>query len=219
MSGSSCPPSSISDRVRSLVVEDAQNSFQHRQSPPPVYFYCSRNPAERGRSDPPSIVASIARQLSCLQPGDPLLGPVITAHKKREIDAFAAGSLRLDESRALIMELIEHYPMVTIIIDALDECDPDTRSELLDTLEFILQESATLIKIFVSSRDDQDIVCQLQVYPNLEILSNRNSDDIAKFVQVETQKLMKRRPLRFSTRKEELQQIIIDQVTAGAHGM
>ena len=109
--------------------------------------------------------------------------------------------------------------MVTIIIDALDECDPDTRSELLDTLEFILQESATLIKIFVSSRDDQDIVCQLQVYPNLEILSNRNSDDIAKFVQVETQKLMKRRPLRFSTRKEELQQIIIDQVTAGAHGM
>jgi hypothetical protein len=106
------------------------------------------------------------------------------------------------------------------VIDALDECNPDERDNLLQVLENILEESSCLTKIFVSSRDDQGIVCQLEDYPNLKIDSNRNMHDIAFFVQIETQSLIKtRKLLRFSESKESLKEIIISQVTDGAKGM
>lgn len=134
------------------------NAFKERLNPPPAYFYCSRNPAEPGHSDPGAILASIARQLSCLGPGCPLLLLTIAAYDKQEDDAFADGPLQLHETRDLILQLAEHYLRVTIVIDALDECDQETRKDLLDAVEFILREASTVIKIFISSRDDQDIV-------------------------------------------------------------
>lgn len=212
-----------SKRSRSAVIEDALGAYrdnQGPQSPPPAYFYCSRNLAEPGRSDPKEILASIARQVSCLEPGLPLLQPTVAEYRKRERQAFANKSLRLSESRDLIVQLAKFYPVVIIIIDALDECNPATRHQFLDAMESILRDSSSLVKIFVSSRDDQDIVYKLQEYPNLELSSDRNSGDIAKFVESETNFMVKRGVmLRYSTCKEELQQRIIKEVTNGAHGM
>ena len=187
--------------------------FHIGRSPPPVFFYCSRNTAEPGRSNPETIIASIARQLSGLQPGIPLLGPTIAVYLKKEADGFASGILCINESCSLILQLFEHYPLTTIVIDALDECDPENRADLLETLETILQESSHLVKIFVSSRDDQDIVCHLKDYPNLEISSDRNTDDILSFVRAETRALItKRKLLRFSTNKDELEKVIVDGI-------
>jgi hypothetical protein len=195
-------------------------AFRAGQSSPPAFFYCSRNTAEPTRSSPDAIVASIARQLSSLQPGLPLLPPIVASYKKREIEGFASGSLRIEESGALIIQLVEHYPLTTIVIDALDECDPEKRGDLLETLETLLRESSRLVKIFVSSRDDQDIVYHLQDYPSLELVSDRNKDDIASFVKAETQDLIRERQLlHYSINKEELTETIIEQITKGAGGM
>ncbi len=126
----------------------------------------------------------------------------------------------MGESCALIAQLVECYSLTTIMIDALDECDPGKQADLLETLEAILQESSGLVKIFVLSRDDWDIVCHLQEYPNLELVSDRNTDDIASFVRAETKDLIKRsKLLRSSINKENLKEEIIDQVTKGASGM
>jgi hypothetical protein len=205
---------------RSIVIEDAKKAFYNGQSPPPAFFYCSRNTAEPSRSSPGAIIASIARQLASLRPGDPLLPPIIAAYTKREKEGFASGSLGIEESRALILQLVEHYQLTTIVIDALDECDPKRRADLLETLEEILQESSNLVKIFVSSRDDQDIVLHLRDYPNLELSSDKNMDDITSFVRAETHNLIKRRKLlALSSNMESLKTEIIDKVTEGAKGM
>jgi hypothetical protein len=202
------------------VIEDAKKAFYNGQSPPPAFFYCSRNTAEPTRSIPDSIIASIARQLSSLQPGDPLLPPAVAAYMKKEKEGFASGSLGIEESRALILQLVEHYQLTTIVIDALDECDPERRADLLESLEEILQESPRLVKIFVSSRDDQDIVLHLQDYPNLDLSSDKNMNDITSFVTAETHSLIKRRKLlALSSNKASLKTEIIEQVTKGANGM
>ena len=87
-------------------------------------------------------------------------------------------------------------------------------------MESILQDSSCLIKIFVSSRDDQDIVLRLQEYPNLELSSDRNSQDIAKFVESETSYLIERGSLlAFSSIKRELQQKIVREVISSSAGM
>ena len=172
------------------------------------------------RSKPEAVLASIVRQLSSLEPGLPLLDPVVVKYQQKETQGFPSGPLDIDESCALIIQLAEHYPMIILILDALDECDPETRANILDCLEKILQESSGLIKIFISSRDDQDIVFTLKDYPNLEIVSDRNRDDVAKFVRAEVQKLVKKgKLLRYSHAKEEFTELIIKEVIKGAAGM
>lgn len=193
--------------------------FNDGQGPSPVYFYCSRSAAEPDRSDPDAILASILRQLSCVQPGKALLPPVIEKYE-RHGEGFTSKGLRSDDSRNLIMTLTEAYSVTTIIVDALDECNPETRQSLLDAFEEILRESAGLVKIFFSSREDQDIVWLLRDYPNLNITSSRNTQDIESFVRTGTKKLVKNgRLLRNSQVRGEMQELVIDRVSEGAAGM
>ena len=209
-----------SNTISSIIIEDALKSFEAGNSPQPVFFYCSRNPAEPARSDPKAILASLARQLSSLEPGKSLLQPSVSLYEKEEAEGFASGQLQVDESRRLIMQLIELYPQTTIILDALDECNLATRLDLLRALEHLLQHSSGLVKVFISSRDDQDIVPELSGYPNLAIDSRRNSDDIAQFVKAEVERLVQtRKLLRYSAAQADMKNIIVGKVIEGAAGM
>ncbi|OCK86125.1 hypothetical protein K432DRAFT_341989, partial [Lepidopterella palustris CBS 459.81] len=213
-------PGSGKSKLVSIVIEDALKSFHAGYNPQPVFFYSSRNTAEPGRSDPKVILASLVRQLSCLEPGKPLLKPTLDLYRKKEAEGFASGSLRIEESCALIIQLTEQYPLTTIVIDALDECDPGKRRDLLKALERILRESTGLVKIFVSSRNDHDIVFRLQRYPNLEIQSDRNSDDIAVFVKDQTERLIEDGELlQYSDSQTEMKELIVKKVIEGSTGM
>ncbi|KAF3798801.1 hypothetical protein GCG54_00008259 [Colletotrichum gloeosporioides] len=210
-------PGSGKSKLTSIVVEDALQS----SSTATVYFYCSRNPAEPGRSSPTSIVASIARQLAMPQPGADLLDAAVEAYRRFEESAFASQSLTLDQSKELIHKLLDSYrgQTITLIIDALDECHRETRHNLLDLLVSLL-ETPTIIKVFVSSRDDRDIVNELNDYRNLYLSSERNSEDIEIFVRSETSRLVSKGSLlRGSLRKEELRDKIIFELISNAHGM
>lgn len=204
----------------SIVIEDALRGFHSGQNIRPVYFYCSRNRAEPGRSDPSNILASIARQLSSLEPGKPLLSPTIDLYRKKEVEGFMSGPMSLDESCSLIIELTAQYPLTIIVVDALDECERQKQRDLLKALERILQESSGLVKVFVSSRNDQDFVLRLKHYPNLEITSEKNGSDIALFVQTETERLVREGSLlQYSDCPIEMKNLIVKKVTDGARGM
>jgi len=206
--------------ARSIVIEDAIRDFQSGLGPRPAFFYCSRNIAEPERSDPDAVLASIARQLSSLEPGKPLLKPTLELYLKQEAQGFASGPPQLEESCSLILQLAEQYPLTIIVVDALDECKPRSRSLLLKALKSILQDSAGLVKIFVSSRNDHDIVSRLQGYPNLSIKSNRNSDDIATFVNCETRRLIEDGDLlQYSNSREVMKALIIEKVIRDASEM
>jgi len=64
----------------------------------------------------------------------------------------------LKDSLKLVKSLTKIYDVTTIIVNAFDKCNPKMRQSLLEVFEKILQESTNLMKIFVLSRDDQDIV-------------------------------------------------------------
>jgi len=55
--------------------------------------------------------------------GPQLLAPVVEKYKKQG-EGFESNGLDLEESRSLIIELVEKYCMTTLIVDALDQCDP-----------------------------------------------------------------------------------------------
>lgn len=196
------------------------NKFKNARGTRPVYFYCSRNTAEPERANPTAILASIVRQLSSLEPGLPILQPILQKYQEEEKQAFPSGGLQIDQSCDLVIELASLHAETIIVLDALDECDLENRYQLLGAMEAILDRSNGLIKIFASSRDDDDIVCELQNYPNLKISSSKNSEDIDYFVRTETEQLVKRnRLLRHSYSKNELKDLIVTNVINGADGM
>lgn len=160
--------------------------------------------------------------MAAFDTGGPILEDAVTVYRGRESSAFADGPLRLNESRDLILKLLNRYKdaTMTIIVDGLDECNEDTRGDLLDAFEQLLQESSCLLKILLSSRDDQDIVHQLSNYPSLVISSNHNSTDIELLIEHEVKKLVSSKLLRkSSTEKEQLGKKITQELSTKAGGM
>ena len=140
-------------------------------------------------------------------------------YKSREKNDFAAGPLTLEESIALIIELSQDRPLTTIIIDALDECNFSSRGDLLDALCRIIQESCSLVKILVSSRDDGDIVCRLSNCLTLQIEASRNQKDIESYVNFELEALINRKKLLRGSVPQVLKQTIASYLREKAKGM
>ena len=60
----------------------------------------------------------------------------------------------------------------------------------------------------------------LQRYPDLEIKSNRNSDDIAVFVKDQTERLIEEGELlQYSNSQTKMKELIVKKVIEGATGM
>lgn len=182
-----------------------------------AYFYCARNSGEPEWLDPESILRSIARQLSGanLDAGR-ILNPVAGERKSK---SFVNGQLRLKESIDLIAKLTGFYSITTIVIDALDECDPMTRHRLLSGFTKIVQKAAGLVKILVSSCDENDIVPRLQNLPNLYIKASHNSRDIQKYVEHELRQAIAEARLLAGKVSPELADDIVGTLTHGAKEM
>lgn len=180
-------------------------------------FYCDRN--EPKQRDPGQILRSIVRQLSCPEPGSELLRPVVDKYHEAKKGGFATGPLDPDECRDLIIQLLPSYPQSNIVIDALDECDKMTRSKLLSVLAAIMASKPNLVKIFISSRDDDDLVLRLNKVPTIRISSKDNSEDIARFVQSEIDTRIARRELLRGNVPNDLRDYIIETIIKGADGM
>ena len=94
-----------------------------------------------------------------------------------------SGELRLKESQTILAGLFEIYSQVTLVVDALDECNKETRLDLMTVLDKFIAESSTPVKILISSRRDGDIKRHLENGPHLEIRAIDTRDDIVRFVK------------------------------------
>lgn len=162
-----------------------------------VYFYCDR--AELNRRDPIEIMRSLIKQLSVIQFPEPHCAEsVIDAYKKRDQN----GDLDFRECCELLIKLLNEYSKTIIVIDALDEIDPTERvtTDFLNKLKKVMDSSCSVVKLFLSSRDDGDIVIQLSGVPSIFIDPEDSSSDIKRFIERE----LERRPLLNGKASSEL---------------
>jgi hypothetical protein len=75
------------------------------------------------------------------------------------------------------------------------------------------------VKVFVSSRDDQDIVCQLNHSPDVFIHATNNCEDIENFVRFQVNQSIKDKTLLRGNVTEELKNRITSSLIEGAQGM
>lgn len=185
-----------------------------------AYFYCNYKEAQR--RDPGSILRSLVKQLCLLSPGEqssfPV--PVSSVYRKRQKDADLSNLLSVSECKDLLISLSAGFLRTTIIVDALDECDKDTRGSLFKVLEKVVSISKNNpVKVFVTSRDDGDLRKRFENSPNVYIQERDNSGDINNYIKTEIAECIRRKELLDGKVSTELQERIVGTLESGARGM
>jgi hypothetical protein len=148
----------------------------------------------------------------------PIHQAALKKHKEFVKDSPQPMKLSIEDAIEIILAVLDEVP-ATIVIDAMDEADATRRHELLDGLETIIQQSSNVVKIFVSSRDEIDIVWRLEQSPNLYVHAADNSDDIERFVITEVDVAIRSRRLLGGVVSDNLRELIVTRLTHEAHGM
>ena len=93
---------------------------------------------------------------------------LLTEYERREaeskVDGFEVPRMRLSKCVKLISDITRSNP-ATIIIDAVDEVQENRQFELLDALKQITEESASVVKVFITSRENSNVFAQLSAVP------------------------------------------------------
>ncbi|KAI5804246.1 hypothetical protein DFH27DRAFT_524663 [Peziza echinospora] len=189
-------------------------------SMPIAFFYCARDSVDPQRADPEEVLRSILKQLASAYSESSIYKPVWLEYREREAESQGSQlpKLTLDETVEHILSLLELNP-ATIVIDALDECDPTHRSDLILAIEDIINRAGCMVKFFVSSRDDGDIVARLNNSPNVFIRSEDNGPDINRFVQFELDRVIREKKLLRGSVSQGLREHIIRVLQSGSQGM
>ncbi|PVF91917.1 hypothetical protein CPB86DRAFT_260734 [Serendipita vermifera] len=211
-------PGSGKTKLTSIVIDYLKRSTEKYRL---VYFYCMRDSAQLERAQPEQILRAILKQL-VITLKDSADDPVEEKYNQMKANAKEREEpprvLDLNECTNLILELTSRYP-VTIVIDALDECDPNQRINLLEVIDGIMKRPDNLTRIFISSRDDRDIFRRLEQYPNIVIEASKNISDIQRFVIEKVDEAIQKRNLLNGDVTPQLRDRMIKQLQEGARGM
>lgn len=117
--------------------------------------------------------------------------------------------------------LAQTFSEVFMVVDALDECPKDERSNIIQFISEITKELAH-IKVFVTSRWEMDIVDAFKSNntPTIKIKADSVAADIQTYVTAATTQLRKGRfGKRLYIRSDALEEKIIRTLTDKAEGM
>ena len=169
-------------KLISKVVDDLKETFARITNDEELaFFYCDRN--QDDHQDPERILSSLVRQLSTFGNHSSIQRAISELYKEEEQAGWPSGRLKFEKSQVLLTQLVNTYPQVTIVIDALDEFNRESRERFVNFLSTLANNSPTLLKICISSRPDADVKDWFEGGPNIEIAASENGGDIALFVQ------------------------------------
>lgn len=184
------------------------------------YFYCQENPAEPGRSDPEEVLRCITEQMAWLEPECQYQTALLRAYEEAKAISYGQSPRKpsMEETTGLFLELVRSHA-ATIIVDALDECNPTRRHTLFTAIRRITEEAASPVRVLLSSRDDGDILDQLASEPAICIRPSHNADDIAYFVRQAVAKSIDEKRMIRGMVPAALQSTIEETLTRDAQGM
>lgn len=203
-----------------MIEELLQEQARIANAAPIAFFYCSRDPGDPERADPENIIRSLLKQVATKTARDSIAGAVLKAYEKQQSEekTLFPEPFTLEESKTVLLQILETNP-VTLVLDGLDECNPSTRHNLLLAINEIIRCSASLVRVFISSRNDGDLVCQLEGCPNIYIKVTDNATDITNYVKHEVSSAIQNKRLIRGKVSAQTRQLLIQTLITGAQGM
>ncbi|KAF4999983.1 hypothetical protein FDECE_11331 [Fusarium decemcellulare] len=174
-----------------------------------AYFYCNRE--ESDRRNPAHIFPCLVRQLSSSRGECGSIHRVVKDRASQLVEGSSAFTVR--QSIDLINDIIGDYSSTTIIIDALDECERERLQLMMSSLDRLMAQRNRL-KVFISSRRDDDIRLHFQSRPVIEMTATDSQDDIVHFVDSK----LHQNP-HWEGLSDELRDMIRQELVRGAEGM
>ncbi|KAL6834423.1 hypothetical protein V8C40DRAFT_88633 [Trichoderma camerunense] len=175
--GKSFLASKVIDRFRLKAGVNYHHESQDDQGL--AFFYCSRGQADL--QDPLSTLQSFVRQLSTSPRYSKMMKKsLIKLYRENRKNGLKLG---FDACKEQLLESVNLYPQTIVILDGLDECDATSRGKLITILANLVNNAQHPVKIFISSRREQDIVKLLPAGSVIEIDANDNRNDIEKFIE------------------------------------
>lgn len=217
-------PGAGKSKLTTIFIESLLEQHRKASTPPPplAYFYCSRRGADTRSRSSLEILSALLRQLTGRDTQLPLRGTVALEFQRRKELYGGTGAqisrLNTEDVVTHILAIAADDPII-IVVDALDEADEAERGDLFRSLEKILQESQNVVKIFVSSRNDGDIVDALEHYSNTNIEEGMNGEDIRKFAEYKVQEAIESKRLLRGRVSLSLRKEITETLLKGAQGM
>lgn len=173
-----------------------------------AYFYCKRGVA--GSSDPAEVLRSIAKQLSSTRSTPDLHMSLVAAY---EANRRSGAKLGIRKCVSLITSLVDINRHTTIVIDAFDDCSGADKQEFIHLLQEIVVKSASLVKIFASSRNKG-----IELESNIISMEGNNRNDIKHFINTEVARGITEGRLLLDTVDADLAGLVISTLLEKARG-
>jgi hypothetical protein len=130
-----------------------------------------------------------------------------------------SGHLGDEELQELLCTTVQGYDEVTLVIDALDECEEREQLLLMKTFEHLIR-ACPQINIFVSSRPNVAIKSLMRGYPSIVLDVTKNADDIHTFIQKELERCqMDRTDTDYPLLSSRLRGRVVDTLLKNHGGM
>lgn len=154
-------------------------------STPFAYFYCLRTDSEPDRSSIDDILRSLLRQLAITDaPGDVRDSLYSEFERRSKTDRFRGldlPRLRRKECVDLMVEIANEDP-ITIVLDAVDQVEEGHRYVLLESLARITSEAANVVKVFLTSRDGNEVLSAFPQARQITITRENTHEDMVEFI-------------------------------------
>ena len=130
---------------------------------------------------------------------------------------YESGALNIDDLFSVLLSASAYLPNLFVVIDGLDECNKDVLQQILDVIKGLATCQSSVIKLFISCRDDIRITESLKAYPVLQASTVDLSNDMNNYVKGAMRSRVESGDLII--RSQELEAVIIAELTSRAHGM
>ncbi|UKZ68210.1 uncharacterized protein TrAtP1_009245 [Trichoderma atroviride] len=213
--GKSVLTSSIIDRYQ--VDENNQDEIDKVNSNVDegfAFFYYSKN--NKNVTDDPvtNILRSFLRQLA-----------QVPHYANGMFDDLASQCLKMDKAqraftpdfcRKQISTIVNALPRTTLVLDSLDELEPQHMQEIISFFVDLVNDSKRPVKIFVSSRFTTDIYNEVH-----RAINKPTRMDIAEQNQGDIERFIRERTTRFDChwRNDEVKGKVVEKISKGANGM
>lgn len=210
--------------LTSVVVDSfLQDISKQALSAPIAYFYCTKAQGEAERTDPDEIMRSILRQFTVSHGSEPKAHErILKEYERQEAEAktngFDMSNLQIHDCVKLILETTRANP-ATIVLDAVDEIQSGCRHKLLSALTQLSRESASVIKVFITSRDDINVQALLPNALTVRVQSQNVREDMELFVRHEVSLAIQNRRMLNGNVSDDLREDLTDGLITGAGEM
>ncbi|KAI2829167.1 hypothetical protein CBS147345_10812 [Aspergillus niger] len=203
-----CPgiPGAGKTIMASIVVEYLKNTFKGDSNVKVAFQFCSYQP-KHGQTYL-ELLQSLVRQLALKTPDADLLPCILQLHQDHSSNSTRPRPTELEKT---ILEAIESYSMVFLVVDALDEFYSASREDSLLFFDALCKiRESPQVKLFVTSRYNDDISSRFAPCISREIRAHE--DDVLQYVKERMPQLRIPKTTQTAELRNEIQSEVVRTV-------